>query len=199
MDKIYNQKYIQAKRGLWQRTRERFLFPKVLNLVKPEQEDRILEIGCEKGDLIKMLSSYSRKVIGIDINQQLINKLNKNNLLYMSAEKLDFPASSFTKVISCHTIEHLANLKKIFSEIERVLQPHGKCILIYPYELIRGFAALRDAWRGFKNPFLARKIHLHRLWPNKLKKFTSMKIIQKGFFLEPSLTLSFYTILEKVN
>lgn len=195
MDKIYNQRYFHARNGFWRLLRKWFLFPKVFKLIKPEKNDVILEIGCERGDLVRALSPYSQKVIGIDINKEIIEQTGNKNLLYMSAEKLEFPLSSFDKVVSCHTIEHLSDLRKVFSEIERVLKPGGKCILVYPFELIRGFSALRDAWRAFKNPFLAGQIHLHRLWPNKLKKFTQMKIIKKGIFFSPSL--DFYTIFQK--
>lgn len=195
MNEIYNHKYVQARSGIYRLSRKLFLFPKVLNLVKPKQGESILEIGCERGDLVKILNGYNQNVIGIDINKEIIDQSNNKNLIYMSAEKLDFPSSSFDKVVSCHTIEHISDLKKFFAEVERVLKSSGQCILIYPIELIRGFAALKDAWRIFKNPFLAARIHLHRLWPNKLKRYTQMKIIKKGILFEPSP--SFYTILEK--
>jgi len=195
MTEIYNQKYFHARNGFWRLMRKWFLFPKVFKLTNPEEKDIILEIGCERGDFVRTLSPYSQKVIGIDINKEIIEKTGSKNLIYMSAEKLEFPPSSFDKIVSCHTIEHLPDLKKVFSEIERVLKSGGKCILVYPLELIRGFSALRDAWLAFRNPFLASKIHLHRLWPNKLKKFTQMKIIKKGILFSPSL--DFYTILQK--
>lgn len=196
MKEIYNQKYVEARAGLERLFRKWFIYKKVLKLVEPRNEDFILEIGCERGDLVKMLSIYSRKVIGIDINKEVIDKLNDKNLIYMSGEKLDFPNSSFDKVVSSHTVEHISDLKKFFSEVERVLKPYGKCILVYPFEIIRGFSALRSAWQVFKNPFLAGKFHLHRLWPAKLKKFTQMKIIKKGIFFRP-FALDFYTVFEK--
>lgn len=195
MDQIYNQKYSLAIGGIWRIFKKWFRFPMALKLTEPKKDDSILEIGCDRGDLTKILSQYSQKVIGIDINKKMIDKVNNKNLFYMSAEKLNFPAESFDKVVSCHVIEHLPNLKKVFSEIERVLKPNGKCILIFPVELFRGMSAIRDALIIFGNPFLATKLHLHQLWPNKLKRYTQMKIIKKGIFFEPSP--SFYVVLEK--
>jgi ubiquinone/menaquinone biosynthesis C-methylase UbiE len=195
MDEIYNQKYSRIIGGVFGLFKKWIRFPMVLKLAKPQKEDYILEIGCDRGELTQILSRYSQKVIGIDINKEALAQANNKNLFYMSAEKLDFPSEYFDKVVSCHVIEHLPDLKKVFSEIERVLKPKGKCILIFPVELFRGMAAIRDAWLALGNPFLAGKLHLHRLWPNKLKRYTSMKIIKKGIFFEPSL--SFYVVLDK--
>lgn len=196
MFEIYDQKYVKNRGGIWRWLRKLFLYPVVLKLVKPEKDDSILEIGCEKGDLIKMFKKFSKKVVGIDINKEMIDELNDENLFFMSAEKLEFSDQSFDKVVSSHTIEHIADLKKFFSEVERVLKPGGMCILVYPFELIRGISVIFNAWQSFKNPFFANKIHLHRLWPEKLKKFTSMKMIKRGIFFRP-ITFDFYTIFQK--
>lgn len=195
MNEIYNQKYSYAIGGIYRLFKKWFRFPMALKLTEPKKEDSILEIGCDRGDLTQILSRYSQKVVGIDINKEVIDKSNNKNLLYMLAEKLDFPSKSFDKVVSCHVIEHLPDLKRVFFEIERILKPNGKCIFIFPVELFRGMSAIRDALLIFGNPFLATKIHLHWLWPNKLKRYTQMKIIKKGIFFEPSP--SFYTVLEK--
>jgi SAM-dependent methyltransferase len=196
MDEIYNQKYFKTRSGFPRFFRKLFLYPRIFKLVNPKKGEKILEIGCERGELIKLLNRYTSEVIGIDVNKEAISSAKIKNLFWMNAEKLDFPNAFFDKIVSSHTIEHIPNLNRFFSEIERVLKPAGKCILIYPAEPFRGWAAIANAWDVFRNPFLAGKIHLHRLWPAKLKKITRMKIIKKGIFFRP-IALDFYTIFQK--
>lgn len=195
MKEIYSQKYVYKRSGIWRKVRQWFLFPAIIKLLNPLPQEKILEIGCERGDVLKMIQERGSDVIGIDINKEMIDLLNNEKIIYMSVEKLDFPSCYFDKIVSSHAIEHVVDLIKAFAEIERVLRPGGRCILIYPLEIFRGSNVLFNAWVILSNPFLAGKIHLHRLWPNKLRRFTKMKIIKKGVLLQ--LAPSFYTILEK--
>lgn len=49
-------------------------------------EDAVLDIGCGPGYIVKILSDNNIKVLGIDLNEELINKATKNGL---PVEKID--------------------------------------------------------------------------------------------------------------
>lgn len=147
------------------------IFREILKYLDPQPEDRILEIGSGRGFFVKKMLSFSKNVIGIDLNPWAVALKKCSNVKLMDATKLDFPPGSFDKIYSSHTIEHISDLEKFFKELERVLRPKGKVVLIYPFEVIRGLNVLKDAILIFRNPFRARSLHLHKLNPSKIKKF----------------------------
>lgn len=186
----------QSEKGISSLFFKRYLHHlKSLQLLKPQKTDRILEIGCNNGELVKFLRKYSKFVTGIDVNRAVIEISPIKDLKVMSVEKLEFADCSFNKIISVHTLEHVPDLKKAFTEIERVLRKGGLCILIYPLEVIRGANIFFKAWQVHGNPFVCRQLHLHKLNPDKIKSLTNLILIEKGVFFGPYPT--YYTILKK--
>lgn len=170
---LYNSTF--AKRSSWCSNLKinDSLHKKVLGALKPRKKDTILEIGCNKGDLVKKVRPFCKKIIGIDNNKEAIASSNCSGTYYMDATKLTFPDESFDKIVSLHTIEHIPDLKKAFKEMERVLKPGGMAVLSYPFELFWGMTALGTAIFLHKNIFMARKIHAHKLDKKKVKMFTN--------------------------
>ena len=81
-------------------------------------------------------------------------------------------------------------------EIKRVLKLNGTCVLIYPFELIKGSNNFIESAFVYKNPFHSRKLHVNKLNPKKIQKLTNMKLIKKGMFLGPYPT--YYTVFKKI-
>jgi len=190
---LYKKEFEKGKPELFIRRKLHNL--KILELLNPQKKDRILDIGCGDGALVKFLRSFSDFVIGIDINKDLIENSNIQGLKAMPAEKLEFENNFFDKIVSAHTIEHILDLKKTFSEIKRVLKKNGICVLIYPLEIFKGSNIILHAWLVYGNPFLASKLHTHKLNNQKVKNFTDLKILKKGIFFGPFPT--YYTVLKK--
>lgn len=169
---IYNQRYgdfVGSQRG-YCGFRNKLRIDKFIKLINPRESDRILEIGCNKGLLTLNIAKYSSKVTGIDINKQQIRKINNNMFCLMSATELNFPSNHFDKMCAFEVIEHIREIDKVFSEVYRVLKMNGRFIISFPFEFIRGQSAILDACLIYKNPFYARKLHLHRLTPHKIRK-----------------------------
>lgn len=174
------------------------LFKKVVQYLQPQPEDEILEIGCGRGFLTKRMQKFSKSVIGIDVNPESISQGVTSNLKVMDATKLEFPSEFFNKIYSCHVIEHIPDLKKFFQEIEKVLKPNGTVVLVYPWELVRGMGAMGSSLIIFKNPLFCRKIHIHKLNPEKIKKIVknfNLQHIESHFSLFKSP--QYFTILKK--
>ena len=100
--------------------------------------DVVLDIGCDKGDLVSFLRPFCKKIIGIDINKEVIERSKNKDLMVMDARKTNFSDNYFTKIVSSMTIEHIPDLKKTFEEIDRIIKPQGLVVLHYPWELFRG-------------------------------------------------------------
>jgi len=167
----------------------------VLRHLDPKKGDRVLEIGCSRGIIVNKLQELGIDAYGVDINPESIKSGTAKNLSVMDATKLDFSGESFDKIYSFHTIEHIPDLKKALEEMSRVLKPDGKIALIYPMEPIRGLFALKSALLIYKNPLLARKIHIHRLNPKKIKELirgTELEVLQSSlplFYVPQYLTI----------
>lgn len=161
----------------------------------PEPQDRVLEIGCSRGDMVRRLQKVAPASYGVDVNKEAILHGVTPNLAAMDATSLEFPNNSFDKIYSAHTIEHIPNLQKALQEMARVLRQGGKALLIYPAEPVRGLFALFSALLLWKNP---RNIHVHKLSPKRLEREflpKDFKVLSSKFMFFPRP--EFHTVVEK--
>jgi len=146
------------------------LFAVLLEYLKPDKGDKILDLGCSRGFYLKELERYVDDVIGVDISKSALRDAVTDKVRYGDVTNLDFESGSFDKIYSLHTIEHIPDLEPFFSEIARVLKPGGIAVIVYPWEPFRGFQAIVASLRQYRNPFKAGKIHLHRLTPKAMRQ-----------------------------
>ena len=174
------------------------IFKVLLEYLKPEKGERILDLGCSRGFYVRKLESYTDGVMGVDISETSLKEAVTRKVRYGDITNLEFEANSFDKAYSLHTVEHIPDLSRFFSETARVLRPGGIAIIVYPWEPFRGFQAIGAALRQYKNPFMARKIHLHRLTPRnivRLTKGTPLSHLESKLVL--ALGLQYLTVLSK--
>lgn len=152
------------------------------------KDDIVLDIGCDKGDLVQYLLPHCKSVFGIDVNREAIHDSTVPNLIIGDARRTDFPNGYFTKIVSSHTIEHISDLPSLFREIDRIIKPGGLIVLYYPWELFRGMGTMRNSWIFYRNPLKGYKIHINKLNHNNIRQFiegTHLKIIKRKFFFDP--------------
>jgi ubiquinone/menaquinone biosynthesis C-methylase UbiE len=92
--------------------------------------DRLLDVGCAKGFLVKDLLELGIDAYGVDISEYAIFNCEPEvigRLHIGSAEKLIFPNNSFKAVVSINTIHNLPRLGCItaLQEIERIAPGKG--------------------------------------------------------------------------
>ena len=172
---------------------------RVRRYLQPRWEDRVLEVGCSRGFLTsRVREELAPWTTGVDLNPEAIASSCTDGLMVMDAQSLAFEAESFDKLYSFHCIEHIPDLPRAFREMERVLKPGGRILLVYPAEPIRGLYVVPTALILFGNALRAREIHLHKLWPSKIERMltrTSLTVTASG--LDLLLTPQFITVLEK--
>lgn len=111
---------------------ERYRF--ACSILQPGQE--VLDIGCGSGYGTAMLLKFGYKVIGADIDNEIIKEAqmrwNHDGFVVADALNLPFPGSSFDAIVSFETIEHVEDGEGFLAEVQRVLRPQGLFICSTP-------------------------------------------------------------------
>lgn len=125
-------------------------------------QDRILDLGCGNGRLVKVLQEKPVDYIGVDVSEKLIKiakeKHPKKRFLQANALDLPFPANYFDKIFSIAVLHHIPSTEfrlKFLKQAKRVLKPEGLLIL--------------TVWNLWRKKFL--KYHL---------KYNFLKLIGKS-------------------
>lgn len=105
----------------------------------------ILDIGCGTGNYTDLFQKVTRtkhyQVYGIEPSEGMISKARKKNshIIFMQATAEDIPSedSFFDFVFMTDVIHHIPDIRKMFSEIYRILKPQGKvCIVTQSHQQI---------------------------------------------------------------
>lgn len=167
-------------------------------LIPVKESDIVLEVGPNTCLLLDKIKESAKSVVGIDINEEAVLKLNRSDLLHMDAANMSFDDNTFNIVVGIEVFEHIPDLQKIFSEIARVLKRNGKCYMTVPFEIFRGQQALGDAWFTYRNLTMARKLHVHKLNPKKVRQMiadTYLEMVSSKLIWIPGP--SYFIVLEK--
>lgn len=118
----------------------------------------VLEIGCGRGELVRRLAERGpRHLVAADFaksavqfGRRRVGAVDHGRLSWAVASIQDIPLATgaFDTVISCETIEHVANPVQALREIHRVLRPGGHLLLttpnyMGPMGLYRGYLRAR--------------------------------------------------------
>lgn len=106
----------------------------VADLIGPE--DDVLECACGTGLLSAVAAAKCRTLTATDFSEKMLKKAVKNcsgfhNITFHRADitALDFPDSSFDKVIAGNVIHLLDEPLKALKELDRVCKPGGMLII----------------------------------------------------------------------
>lgn len=97
----------------------------------------VLDVGCGEGYGVNLLSKNVTKIIGLDIDKNIIAHASKKygkNCIYKlyDGKKIPYKANTFDAVIFLQVIEHINDDKNHIAEIYRVLKNNGIFILTTP-------------------------------------------------------------------
>src|ERR1700712_5804601 len=115
--------------------------------------DRVLDVACGTGFVasrVNVVSNAECKVVGIDINEAMLNTARKNTSIEWhlgSATKLPFDDGSFDVVLCQQGLQYFPDRPAAMREMARVLVPGGRVSLNVwgPIERQPFHAALVDA------------------------------------------------------
>lgn len=107
-----------------------------------KKSDITLDLGAGNGQNALKAARFCRKVLGYEIDSDLIEiakksakKLSLKNVKFEKAnleKPLSIKGNSFTKIIFIDVLEHLNKRDQILTEIKRILKPDGLLLLSVP-------------------------------------------------------------------
>lgn len=107
---------------------------KVLDMLSPQKNDIICDLGCGDGNLSKAIVKKVKEVHGLDISPTRVKRAKKNGIKAICSDACFTPFESgfFDKVICTEVIEHVVDPEKLICEINRILKNNGIAVLTVP-------------------------------------------------------------------
>lgn len=161
--------------------------------LRPIRRQKILDIGCAKGNFSRLLQDKGAEVSGIDISSKLLKqaKALSPNIEFKlgSMTKIPYPDQSFNAALCVEVIEHVPAIAEAIVETARVLKKGGRLVIVdknlaglhpvwlYPVALEKRWQERRGAWMYPKNaPFRERWFTANGLKRELLKSFSRVEI-----------------------
>ncbi len=118
---------------------------------------RVLEIGCGLGTDGRQFAQAGANYTGIDLTEAAIGMARKNFELHgqqgtfrqVDAENMPFETGMFDLVYSFGVLHHTPDIEKAFSEVNRILKPGGRFIVMVYH---------RTSWNYYINIMTLRRI-----------------------------------------
>ena len=142
----------------------------VLENIPFDKETSVMEIGVGSGETCARLAMDCEKVVGMDASDAGIHKIEYLKQRHENLDLICADATSdadigvqFDVVVSCDTLEHVADPKKFFEFVVRHLKPGGTAHILFPNELpgcrhgITGFGEIGRLKAEAGNPSAAGK------------------------------------------
>ncbi len=107
----------------------------ILDLLKPEKGDFILDAGCGTGIFTLDILSSGSKVVGLDISLPMLIQARKKlkgfpfHSVLADMLHLPFPESLFDKVVSITALEFISDAKAAVGELFRVTRRGGTIVV----------------------------------------------------------------------
>lgn len=112
----------------------------IRKMVDAKSSDRILEVGCGGGHILKMFPNA--KLTGVDVSGRMLDKARRNlrgypiTLLKGELNELDLESASFDKIICSEVLEHVVDPHRVLGDIRRLLRPGGRAVITFPNDSV---------------------------------------------------------------
>lgn len=141
----------------------------------------VLDIACGDGYGSYLLASEAFTVVGIDINEGVINsakqRYKRSNLSFKKGNITEIPCHSntFDIVISFETIEHIEEQHKMLDEIRRVIKPEGLFMVSTPDK--KNYTDRTD----YNNPYHVKELYVSEFKELLQRSFKNVLLYQQSF------------------
>ncbi len=168
-----SQSYFESLAGDWERIRKSYFDDRVTSLAIEKLLPRDLtlaDIGCGTGSLTFELARFARKVIGIDLSQEMLRRAKGvarerelDNVEFRQGDALDLPLGSRSvDAAFCVMVLHfLPDPERAIAGLCRITRPGGSVILVdlveHKQEWMR--EQMAHQWLGFDSGSIEKWFH----------------------------------------
>lgn len=196
-DRQYFEKLNKGYREFVSREQFHPAYYQALDFVDLRGGERVLDLGCGRGELVYLGALKGCECVGIDFSsaavgmaRDLVQALPENfrekaRIRKMDVKKLDFEDGVFDVVFMLDIVEHLHpwELKATLAEAVRVLRPEGR-LLIYTSPNKLSLGPVRFLVRLAGVTFRSDEFHVNEQSFFTLKRFLSDKFTIKKFWMQ---------------
>lgn len=106
----------------------------LIDRFKLKKEEKILELGCGRGEFLEAFSKLGLACYGVDRSEYGVKNVSDYKFVRVdiSKEVLPYPDNYFDVVYHKSLLEHLYSPDHLMKETFRVLRPEGKVIILTP-------------------------------------------------------------------
>ena len=92
---------------------------------------RVLEIGCNQGEILAEIQQEARLAIGMDANRNSLEHARgkQTYVVRSNPAKIPFAAHTFDAVYSFNTLPHVEGIADVIREFARVVRPGGHVLI----------------------------------------------------------------------
>ncbi len=132
-----------------------YLTARLLHHLQPKTDKLYLDIGCGTGNYTIAMAEKGFPFTGIEPSEKMLTEAKARNQqinwVLGTAEQIPAADNQFQGIIATLTIHHWTDLKKAFTEINRVLSENGKLVL---------FTSTPEQMRGYwLNQYFPKMLH----------------------------------------
>jgi SAM-dependent methyltransferase len=112
-------------------------------------QGRLLDIGCQFGELLFLARRLGYEADGLEINQGNVEYVRKQGFKVYSTilEEAEIPDNHYDAIVVNHVLEHVPNPKTFLDEVRRILRPGGLLFIGVPcFESIIPIHLKRGNW-----------------------------------------------------
>ena len=113
---------------------------RLLNIMRPSNDQSLIDVGCGTGDICELFSKHTSKdtkILAVDPNINMIEKCKKRlghlknlELKICNGEELKVKDNSFDFYTISFGLRNTKNLNKVLAEAYRVLKPGGRYLCL---------------------------------------------------------------------
>ena len=107
-------------------------------VIRNKSEEKILDLGCGRGEFLELLAEDGYSAIGVDINPDMVEVCKQKGLNAEASDLFEYlrglPDNSIKVVTAFQVVEHISHAKliELLQEVYRVLDFHGCLIFETP-------------------------------------------------------------------
>ncbi len=131
-----NSNYLKTIYNTEKKPITKYIYQLVEYLVKRysiSKDQKILDLGCGRGDLLNAFNSLGFDIYGADIAKSNIDVYSKDIQYFdFNTDTYKYQDNSFDVIYSKSVIEHISNIDHFMREQIRILKPGGLLIILTP-------------------------------------------------------------------